>query len=143
MRGSRVALFWGGEFGGGEVRLARTSGHTRVLTTVPGSGVAAQDYRVFGISLTARFVYWMVTQTASAPEVGELRRYDRSRRREERATLRISPHTAGFAQDGSVGYQVTPKSEAGCELMSVCPSPYDIHRIDAVRFEPADRLQLR
>ena len=79
----------------------------------------------------------------SAPEVGELRRYDRSRRREERATLRISPHTAGFAQDGSVGYQVTPKSEAGCELLSVCPSPYDIHRIDAVRFEPADRLQLR
>jgi hypothetical protein len=143
MRGTRVALFWRGEFGGGRVHLASTSGGTRVLARVPGSGAAAQEYRVSGISITARFVYWVVTQTADRPEVGELRRYDLSRRREERATTPISPHTAGFAQDGRVGYLVSPKSETGCELMIVCASPYEIHRITGLTFKRAPRLQLR
>jgi hypothetical protein len=143
MRGRRVGHFWGGEFGGGEVRLTTTGGGTSVLAAVPGSGAAAQAYGVLGVSLTAGFVYWLVTQTADAPEVGELRRYDLSRRREERATVHISPHTAGFAQDGSVSYQVTPRNEAGCELKRVCPSPYDIHRVDGLMFERAPRLRLR
>jgi hypothetical protein len=37
MRGGRVALSWSGDCGGGEVRLARTSGGTGVLTRFPGA----------------------------------------------------------------------------------------------------------
>ena len=110
---------------------------------MPGSGGAAQAYGVFGISQTAGFVYWVVTQTQDTPLVGELRRFDLSRRREERAKVLISPHTAGFAQDGRVSYRVTPSSEVGCVFERVCPSPHEIHRFDRLTFERAPRLRLR
>jgi hypothetical protein len=94
MRGGRVALSWSGECGGGEVRLARTSGGTRVLTRFPGGCAAAQESYVFGISISSGFVYW--TLRGSDPELAELRRYDRSGHREERAKLAVNPWTTGF-----------------------------------------------
>jgi hypothetical protein len=125
------------------VRLASTTGRTKVLATVPESGAAAQEYQVFGTSITARFVYWALTQSADTPEVGELRRSARSRSREERSTLRVSPRTAGFAEDGRATYLVAPRSDAGCVLERFCPGSYDIHRVDSVAFERAPRIQLR
>jgi len=143
MRGRRVAIFWAGEVGGGEVRLATTGGDTRVLSIVPGSGAAAQTYGVVGVSITAGFVYWVVTEPDDPPELGELRRYDIARRREERATLQLSPHTVGFVQKGTVSYHVIPRSEAACKGFRICPGPYDIHRIDGLVFERAAELPLQ
>jgi hypothetical protein len=141
MRGRRVALFWGGEYGGGEIRVARTSGRTSVLAKIPGSGGAAQAYNVFGVSTTGRFIYWIVTDPTET-ELGELRRYDLSRHREERAKLSVSPQSAGFAQDGTVGYLVVSRSSAGCRFQYVCPGPYDIHRLEGLGFERAPQLRL-
>jgi hypothetical protein len=88
MRGAQVALLWLGEWGGGQVRVTAIGGRTRVLGKVPGSGAAAIEYDVFGVSLVPGFAYWAVTQGYEAPETGQLRRRGLAEGTEQRALVR-------------------------------------------------------
>jgi hypothetical protein len=143
VRGAQVALLWLGEWGGGQVRVTAIGGRTRVLGKVPGSGAAAIEYDVFGVSLVPGFAYWAVTQGYEPPETGQLRRRGLAEETEQRALVRISPHTVGFAQDAGVSYYLAPHDEAGCVLSRPCAGSYDLHRRTGLRFGRASPLQLR
>ena len=143
MRGRQVALVYGGAWGGGQVRLTTIGGRSRVLSEVPGSGAAAIEYDVFGVSLLPGFAYWAVTQDDEPPETGQLRRRPLAKGTEQAALARISPHTAGFAQDGGVSYYLGPHDEAACALSRPCPGPYDLHRNTGLGFGRAAPLELR
>jgi hypothetical protein len=141
MRGRRVVFIDPGEFGS-QVRLAYTNGGGRLLASVPGSGAAAFEYAMLGISATAGFAYWLVTRPAEAglPALGEIRRRHFAAGREQRATLAIDESADAFAQDGEVSYYALPSS--GEECVFTCAVPHDIHRLDGVGFERASPLPL-
>jgi hypothetical protein len=143
MRDRRIALLYGGEWGGGQVRLASIGGGSRLLAQVPGSGAAAMQYDIFGISLLPGIAYWALTQDAAMPETGQLRRRGVGKGIEQAALTGISPHTAGFAQDGGASYYLVPHDEAACVLTRPCPGPYDLHRRNGLRFAHAAPLELR
>jgi hypothetical protein len=142
MRGRRVVFIDVGEFGGGQVQLAYTNGGGRLLGSVPGSGAAAFEYDMLGISATAGFTYWLVTRPAEAglPALGEIRRRHFAAGREQRATVAIDESADAFAQDGEVSYYALPASGEACVF--TCAVPHDIHRLDGVGFERALPLPL-
>jgi hypothetical protein len=86
-----------------------------------------------GVSMTPRYVYWMVSQSEDLPNDAQLRRYDLRRRREEQARLNLSPRVTAFAQDGGVGYYLIPESSE-CNVVWSCPPPYALHRLTGLRF---------
>jgi hypothetical protein len=143
MRAGRVALLYGGEWGGGEVRLTSIAGRTRVLASVPASGGAAMQYDIFGVSLQPGFAYWALTQHYDIPESGQLDRRALAKGPRQQALIPVSPHTAGFAQDGGVSYQLLPHDESTCVFSVPCVGPYDLHRRTGLRFGRAAPLELR
>jgi hypothetical protein len=105
------------------------------VLTVPGSGAAAIEYGVRGVSAAPGFVYWLLRGTAS-----EIWRWDPVTSAAFRATVRLHDLTIGFAQDGAMSYYVRPVADMPCVACDTVP--HDIRRIDGLVFEPAPVLVL-
>lgn len=137
IRGRRVAFRWDIDFGG-ELRVSTTTGRTRRVLLVPGSGAATIDFFARGITLSRGYVYWWLRSERG----GDVRRYALAARLHERATTVLDPYATGFAQDGAAAYYVrlTASGQPPC-APPACD--HDIRRLDGLAFEPAPPLVLK
>jgi hypothetical protein len=100
-------------------------GTTR-LTHVPGGGASPDFLDALNPTFSGNSIYWLLSRQGEH-NFGEIHRYNRAERRDERVKARIDGIVAGFAYDrGNAYYSV------GTE----------IHRVSGLQFEPAPRITM-
>jgi hypothetical protein len=100
-------------------------GTTR-LTHVPGGGASPDFLDALNPTFSGNSIYWLLSRQGDN-NFGEIHRYNRAERRDERVNMRIDGIVAGFAYDrGNAYYSV------GTE----------IHRVSGLAFEPAPRITM-